>query len=57
MATEKKKPDKKTWTDPKQAPIGTGMAKQAKEAIVGRRRSLDDMVDEAVSGKKKKTSR
>jgi hypothetical protein len=56
MAT--KKPVRKTWGDekptPKQVPLGTGMADKAKQAVAGRRQRLDDMVDEAVSGKKKK---
>ena len=52
MAEKKKTEAEKKKPSAKQAPIGTGMAKQAKEAIIGRRRRLDDLIDEAETGKK-----
>lgn len=55
MAEQKKKKTAETTerkVSAKQAPIGTGMAKQAKETIIGRRRRLDDLIDEAETGKK-----
>lgn len=44
---------------PKPTPpmVGTGMARKAADAIVGRKRSLDDYVDGAVTGKPKKEYR
>ena len=41
---------------PKPTPpmVGSGMARKAAEEVVGRKRSIDDYVDGAVTGKPKK---
>lgn len=50
MAAKPAKPK----ADPKKVPLGNGLADKAKSAIANRQRSLDALVDEAVSGKKKR---
>lgn len=46
MSDEKK--EKKA--DPKDVPIGSGLAEGAKKKIIGRQRSVDDFVDRATKG-------
>lgn len=55
MAEKKKKAEttERKVQSAKAVPLGSGLAQKAKEAIIGRRRRLDDLIDEAETGKKK----
>lgn len=48
MATKKKEP-----ASPKRVPLGTGLADLAKQALAGRKHTIDDQVDGVTPPKKK----
>lgn len=52
-------PDKKKGkkdADPNDVPLGTGLADRARAKLRGRRKSIDDVVEDAVKGRRKNQS-